>query len=277
MNQIQAGDLIQLIGPKDKRYIFRVTPGSTFQSHEGEIPHDDIIGVTWGSQIFSHLDKPFFALHPSLHDILLNTKRQTQIVYPKEIGFILLNLNVQSGQTIIEAGTGSGALTTALAYAIGEDGRIISYDRRIELQRIAIDNLKKLNIDHRVEFKIRDIEDGFDEQDVDSLFLDVPRPDEYLKQARLALKPGGFFGSIVPTTNQVSRLLRALNYYKFGIIEVCEIMLRYYKPVQERFRPVDRMVAHTGYLIFARSLSWADRDKSNSENATDIKNSSEEV
>lgn len=277
MNQIQSGDLVQLVGRKDKRYIFRVTPGTIFQSHEGEIPHDDIIGLTWGSQIFSHLGKPFFAVRPSMHDILITTKRQTQIVYPKEIGFILLNLNVQSGQTIIEAGTGSGAFTTALAYAVGDDGKVLSYDRRIELQRIAIENIKKLKLDHRVEFINQDIEDGFNEQDVDAVFLDVPKPEEYIEHVRIALKPGGFFGSIVPTTNQVSRLIRSLAHYKFGMLEVCEIMLRYYKPVPERLRPQDRMIAHTGYLIFARSLNFTDQEESSSEDQLNNINPSEEV
>ena len=107
----------------------------------------------------------------------------------------------------------------------------------------------------RVTFKLRDIAEGFDETNVDALFLDVPNPMDYMAQVRQALKPGGFFGSILPTTNQVQTLLVALHRQKFAFVEVCELMLRHYKPVSTRLRPTDRMVAHTGYLIFARPVA----------------------
>jgi tRNA (adenine57-N1/adenine58-N1)-methyltransferase len=101
---------------------------------------------------------------------------------------------------------------------------------------------------------LRDIAEGFDERNVDAVFLDLPNPQDYILQAKEALKPGGYFGSILPTTNQVSTLLIALRRSNFAFIEVCEILLRYYKAVADRLRPTDRMIAHTGYLIFARSV-----------------------
>jgi len=115
--------------------------------------------------------------------------------------------------------------------------------------------LQRVGLADRVTFKERDILAGFDETAMDAVFLDVPNPHDYLQQVRLALKPGGFFGSILPTTNQVSLLLVSLKREGFGFIDVCELMLRYYKPVPDRLRPTDRMVAHTGYLVFARSIA----------------------
>jgi tRNA (adenine57-N1/adenine58-N1)-methyltransferase len=122
------------------------------------------------------------------------------------------------------------------------------------MQRNAVRNLERVGLGDYVEFKIRDIAEGFDETDVDALFLDVRTPWDYLEQARLALKGGGFFGALVPTTNQVSHLIAALEHYSFGHIEVEELLVRAYKPVSERLRPADTMVGHTGYLIFARKI-----------------------
>jgi tRNA (adenine57-N1/adenine58-N1)-methyltransferase len=137
---------------------------------------------------------------------------------------------------------------------VGNQGSIISYDVRPDIQRLAAKNLDRVGLSRRVVLKLQDITDGFDEKNVDALFLDLPNPHDYLSQAWNALKPGGAFGSILPTANQVAILLSALRLEKFKCVEVCEILLRYYKAVSERLRPTDRMVAHTGYLIFARSI-----------------------
>lgn len=250
----KEGDLIELVSPTNKKIITRLQPGDQIHTHRGVLFHDQLIGIAWGSEVTSHSGSAYIIIKPSLHDLLLETKRNTQIMYPKDIGYLLLRLGIQAGQTIIEAGTGSGALTTALAWFIGDSGKIISYDIRTEIQNLARKNLNRIGLDNRVIFKSKDISEGFDERDVDALFLDLPNPYDYLKQVSTALKPGGNFGAILPTTNQVSKLLNALRHHNFGFIEVCEIMLRYYKPVAERLRPTDRMVAHTGFLIFGRPI-----------------------
>ena len=181
-------------------------------------------------------------------------KRATQIMYPKDIGYVLVAMGIGPGTNVLEAGTGSGALTTALAWAVGPQGHVTTYEIRPDTQRLAQKNLERLGLDDRVTFKLKDISEGFDETGVDALFLDVQNSYDYIRQARDALKSGGFFGSILPTTNQVSRLLVALYQYDFAFVDVCEIILRFYKPVPERLRPTDRMVAHTGFLIFGRPM-----------------------
>ncbi len=252
--QAKAGDLAQLVSPSNKIFIIRLIPGVKLQTHRGVVSHDEIIGQPWGSEIYSHLGSAFFLLQPSLSDILKETKRNTQIMYPKEIGYILVTMGIGPGTRVLEAGTGSGAMTTALAWAVGPQGQVYSYEVRPEMQNLARKNLEKVSLAERVLFKTRDISLGFDEENVDALFLDVPNPYDYLTQVRQTLKPGGYFGSILPTTNQVSRLLGALHQNNFAFVDVCEIMIRFYKAVSDRFRPVDRMIAHTGYLIFARPM-----------------------
>jgi tRNA (adenine57-N1/adenine58-N1)-methyltransferase catalytic subunit len=250
----QPGDLALLVGLRHKHFIFPLVPGGTFHTHRGILIHDELIGKPWGSQVFSHQGSPFFMLQPSLADLLVDLKRSTQIMYPKDIGFILTNMSVGPGQTVLEAGTGSGSMTVALAYAVGPQGRVVTYERRPEFQTLARKNLERLGLDARVDFKLGDIADGFTEMNVDAIFLDVPNPWDYIQQARSALKPGGFFCNLVPTFNQVEKLLYSLRRESFAFIEVCELLMRYFKPEPTRLRPTDRMIAHTGYLIFARRI-----------------------
>ena len=250
----QAGELVQLVSPSNKVFIIRLVAGGELHTHRGIVYHDELIGKTWGSQIYTHKGSTYFMLRPSLSDLLKEIRRNTQIMYPKDIGYILVTMGIGPGTHVLEGGTGSGSLTTALAWAVGPQGRVTSYEVRQEMQNLARKNLEGLGLAERVTFKLRDIADGFDEQNVDALFLDVPNPYDYLEQVRHSLKPGGYFGTLLPTTNQVTRLLSALYRYDFGFTDVCEIMLRFYKPVDDRFRPTDRMVAHTGYLIFARPI-----------------------
>jgi tRNA (adenine57-N1/adenine58-N1)-methyltransferase len=250
----QSGDIAELISAQNKRFIFRLILDGKFETHRGYLSHNDLIGKPWGSRVLTHMGSPFVLLQPSLADILIETRRNTQIMYPKDIGFILVSMDIVPGKHILEAGTGSGAFTTALAFAVGPQGRVTSYESRPEFQHLAHKNLDRLGLADRVDFKLRDIIEGFDERNVDAVFLDLPNPQDYITQAKQALKPGGYLGSILPTTNQVPTLLIALRRGNFAFIEVCEILLRYYKAVPDRLRPTDRMVAHTGYLIFSRSV-----------------------
>jgi tRNA (adenine57-N1/adenine58-N1)-methyltransferase catalytic subunit len=248
----QEGDLAELVGVGFKHHIIQLKTDEALHTHRGVVQHNDLIGKEWGIKVSSHTGNPFFMLQPSLADLIRGIPRSTQIMYPKDIGFILITLGVGPGSCIVEAGTGSGGLTTAFAYAVGTEGHVFSYDCRPEQQKTAIKNITKFGLADRVDFKNRDISEGFDERDVDALFLDLPNPFDYLTQVKETLKPGGFFGTILPTTNQVIRLLPELRRNYFSFIEVVEVLIRYYKPEPEHLRPVDRMVAHTGYLVFAR-------------------------
>lgn len=270
MTVAQENDLVLLVGQDRKQFIIRLQCGGQLQTHRGCIDHDNLLGQPLGREVHSHLGYPFVILEPSTFDLIKQLKRTTQIMYPKDIGYSLLKLNVMAGCRVIEAGTGSGGLTLALARAVGGTGRVYSYEVRPDILRLARENLEALGLAASVEFKLRDIAAGFDEADVDALFLDVRQPWAYLAQVIEALKHSGFFGALLPTTNQVVRLIQALEGERtFGYIEVEEILVRPYKAVPARFRPIDRMVAHTGFLVFARKVSrqvsqseyWLDRKR----------------
>jgi tRNA (adenine57-N1/adenine58-N1)-methyltransferase len=248
------GDLAQLVGLRHKHFILSLQAGAKFETHRGILQHDDLIGKPWGTQVFSHIGAPFFLLQPSLADLINELPRTTQILYPKDIGFILITMGVGPGQTVMEAGTGSGSMTTALAYSVGPQGRVISYEVKQDVQNLARKNLTRFGLAARVDFKLRDIAEGFDETEADAFFLDVPNPYDYTAQVRAALKPGGYLCCLIPTFNQVEKTLLALRQSRFAFVEVCELLLRYYKPEPSRIRPTDRMVAHTGFLLFARRI-----------------------
>lgn len=261
----RPGDLAHLVSPSQKLYQVRLQPGGKLQTHRGVIAYDDLIGLPWGSEVSSHQGSAFYLLQPVLGDLIKETKRNTQIMYPKDIGYLLVMMGIGPGQRVLEAGTGSGSLTTALAWAVGPQGTVYTYEMRQDMHNLARKNLTALGLEERVMFKMGDIADGFAETELDALFLDVPNPYDYLPQSHQALKGGGVFGCILPTVNQVERLLSVFNFNGFSLPEVCEIMLRFYKPVPERFRPTDRMVAHTGYLVFARAVTHKDAVESHPE------------
>jgi tRNA (adenine57-N1/adenine58-N1)-methyltransferase len=254
----QDGDLAQLVGLRHKHFILTLQAGARFETHRGILQHDDLIGKPWGTQVFSHLGSPFFLLQPSLAELINELPRTTQILYPKDIGFILITMGVRPGQTVMEAGTGSGSMTTALASAVGPQGRVISYEVKPDVQNLARKNLTRFGLASRVDLKLRDIQEGLDETNVDAFFLDVPNPYDYISQVRAALKPGGYLCCLIPTFNQVEKTLVALRQSQFAFVEVCELLLRYYKPEPARIRPADRMVAHTGFLVFARRIEPGD-------------------
>ncbi len=251
-----------LISPDRKVRIVFLEPGRQVETHHGVIAHDDLIGHPAGRVITTHKGYPYLVLEPSTADLIQHLKRRTQIIFPKDAAYILLRLNVHAGKRVIEAGTGSGGLTLALARAVQPTGRVYTYEERAEHQALARRNLTILGLDAYVTWHVRDIGEGFLEQEVDALFLDVRTPWEYMPQVKAALKLGGFFGALVPTTNQVSQLIDALYTHDFVNVTVEELLLRAYKPVAARLRPEDRMIAHTGYLIFARrgdetARAWA--------------------
>jgi len=253
MCEAQPHDLVLLLTEEGRHYLLELQPGKEFQCPVGRVSHEGLIGEPYGSQVVTDRGKWIALLQPSTFDLIMHLRRRTQIVYPKEVGYLLLWMDIRPGKRVIEAGTGSGAMTVVLAHYVQPTGRVYSYEVREEFQQVARQNLERYGLLDWVELKVRDIRQGFDEREVDALFLDVREPWEYLKQVQAALKGGGFFGSLVPTANQLLHLIRGLKEAGFIGSEVKELLLRPYKVNADRLRPEDRMVAHTGYLVLARA------------------------
>ena len=250
---VAEGNYVLLLTSDGRSYLVEVKD-TYFHTHKDSVYLKELIGKEFGEIILGKNGTKFYLVKPSLYDFLMKVERATQVIYPKDIGYILQKLDVGPGKVVLECGGGSGALTTAFAFMVGEDGKVISYEKEEKFQKIAQKNLKKIGLLNRVIFKNKEVKEAFEEKEVEAVFLDLKEPWVLIKAAWEALKGGHFLGILVPTTNQVSRCLTELEKYPFVDIEVVEILLRKYKTNPERLRPEDRMVAHTGFLIFAKKV-----------------------
>lgn len=248
---IKAGDLVLIWNPKKgDSFLIRVTPGASLGTHFGQISHNELMNHEFGEGIWTPRGEIYYVIHPTLGNYTRRLKRQTQIIFPKDAGFIIEHLNFFPGCQVVECGTGSGSLCCTFAHFIGDSGKVHTYDRRPEFSAIARKNAEKWGVADRIEFNIGDLADGFKERDADAVYLDVPDPWNYIDKAYETLKPGCHLGILVPTANQISETLTELQKFNFVDVEVCEIMLRYFKTDPKRIRPQDMMIGHTGYLIF---------------------------
>jgi len=248
----QYGELFILVSPKGKRSLRRLLEGQDIHGTDGVIPAHALAEVDFGVEVKTLQGKPYRILKPTLYDLVRGVKRQTQIIYPKDIGYICMRLGVGNGAKVIEAGSGSGSLTVALSWFSGERGHVYTYEARQEFYDLCRRNLEWAGVGHNVTQHLRDIKDGFEQSNADALFLDVRTPWEYLSQVAAAVKPGAALAFLVPTVDQVSLLLKGMENGPFDEQEVEEILVRGWKPVADRLRPNDRMIAHTGFLVFAR-------------------------
>lgn len=250
----QAHALVILATGGGKRYLISLRPGQTFHTNLGHFQHDDLIGLPLGTTVYSQLGNPVLLLEPSLSDLINRIKRNTQIIFPKDAAYLVHKLSLRNGDQVIEAGTGSGGLTIALAWAVAPAGRVYTYEVRADNYQIARANLERVGLLENVSMYQQSVVEGFRQQGADAVFLDVRTPSHFLDQVRAALRPGGFFAALIPTTNQVIELLAALERKSFADIAVEELLLRQYKVVPDRLRPDDSMVGHTGYLVSARPV-----------------------
>ena len=252
IQKIAEGDHILLLLSQRKTYLIRVEHGKSFHTHRGYIKFDDLIGKEYGSPVSSSLGFEFIALKPLLRDYIMKSVRQTQITYPKDIALIVMFSGIGPGSRVVEAGTGTGALTLALAHYVKPDGKIYSYEIREEFQETAEKNLKRAGLIDFVELKNKDVTVEIDETDVDSVVLDLAVPWLVAPHASTALKPCGALVSFSPTIDQVVRTVEALKENNFADIETVECLMRGMQIERGKTRPQTLMTGHTGYITFGR-------------------------
>jgi len=250
--QLVVGERVMLIDAKDRHYLITLKEGSAFHTHAGIVQHDDVIGSLEGSSIRSSTERTFLVLRPTLSDVVLKMPRGAQVIYPKDLGAILIQADIGPGMRVLEAGVGSGALSMTLLRA---GAKITAYEIREDFAQQAIKNVHDmLGPDVEYDVKIRDVTEGIEEVGLDRIILDMPEPWDVVKHAEGALRPGGIFLSYLPTINQTQLVREALHQHSFGLEETVEILRRTWHIDGRSVRPDHRMVAHTGFLTSARRL-----------------------
>jgi tRNA (adenine57-N1/adenine58-N1)-methyltransferase catalytic subunit len=261
---LQVGEHVLLIDARDRRYLITLGTGRQFHSHLGAIDHDDLIGRPEGITVHASGGARLIAFRPGLSDFVLKMRRGAQVVYPKDIGLILVYADIFPGATVVEAGTGSGSLTLALARAVGESGRVISYEVRADHHERASENIASWyeslgKKPENLELRLGDIFDGLPETDVDRMILDLPEPWRAVGPATDGLRPGGIVCCYLPTVPQVSDTVAALRGGGFGLVSAFEGLLRTWNVDGQSVRPDHRMVAHTGFIVVGRKLATSER------------------
>jgi tRNA (adenine57-N1/adenine58-N1)-methyltransferase len=253
-----AGDRVLLIDAKQRRHLITLAEDGAFHSHTGVLDHALLIGADEGITVRTTMGSRLVAVRPTLSEYILKMPRGAQVIYPKDLGPILMLADVFPGARVLESGVGSGALTMTLLRAIGPTGHVFGYELRDDFADRARRNVESfLGADVPLTIEVRDVYDGIEVDDLDRVVLDLPEPWRVVKHAEAALRPGGILLSYLPTIGQVMRLREELDGSSFGMCESLEVLQRTWHVDGQSVRPDHRMVAHTGFLTHARLLAPA--------------------
>lgn len=254
---LSEGEALIFFDGKEREYLRRLERGKKISIHGGRIAIEEVIGLEEGSVVRSSLNEPFLVLRPTLAQLIPNLPRRAQIIYPKDIGPVLVWADISAGAKVVEAGVGAGALTLALLRAVGPQGRVVSYEIREDFAQMARENIAHYyGPAEQWLLKVEDITLHLEETDVDRIIFDLPEPWQLTSKTWAALRPGGILLSYLPTVLQIKSLVDSLREHGgFGCIETMESLTRFWHIKGLSVRPEHRMVAHTGFITVARRLA----------------------
>jgi len=254
-NAITQDSYVLVYRDRRRKWLIRPRDTPKLHTHLGILDVSALIGKEFGQRVTTTLGDELIVLRPTIEDLVLKLSRKTQVIYPKDLGLMVVKLGVRSGSKVIETGTGSGATTALLAYLVQPEGTVYTYDVNPEFQETAKKNVAKLGLEGHVTFKLGDAKSGFEETGMDAGVLDVGDPWEVVPSMRKALKPSAPMAAVTPTTNQAERLVAKMKDEGFAAIETVEIMMRHLEARVGMTRPSNIMIGHTAYLTFGRTTS----------------------
>ncbi|HUO41824.1 MAG TPA: tRNA (adenine-N1)-methyltransferase [Methylomirabilota bacterium] len=251
---IEEGSVILLHFDVRRQWLLRVEKKKQFHTHKGYVDLSELIGRPFGTKITSSLGDSFWALRPTTNDLIMHSARKTQIMYPKDIGLIILKLGLVSGCRVIEVGTGSGAMTVAAALAVKPLGRVETYEARPEFAEIAEKNLKRASVLESVTIHLTDASKGIEGVDFDAAIIDVGDPWSIFPHIYRALAGGAPLVSFSPTINQVEKTTSLLSQSGFVNVHTVESFIREIRAEVGKTRPATMMIGHTGYMTFGQKV-----------------------
>jgi tRNA (adenine57-N1/adenine58-N1)-methyltransferase catalytic subunit len=250
--KIQEGSYVLLFHTARKKWLTQASVDKKLHTHLGVIDISQIIGMEYGSEIKTTGGDKIYLVEPTIYDFIMKSKRKTQIVYPKDFGFVAARVGLKNGCHVLEVGTGSGALTTFAASIVKPNGHIHTFDINAEFMKIAKENLEKAGMYPYVTMHEYDASEGFPVENMDVAIIDLGDPWTVIDQIHHCLKGSGSFVAICPTVNQIERTATELKQKGFLDIECTELMIRTMEAREGMTRPAMRMIGHTTYLVFAR-------------------------
>jgi tRNA (adenine57-N1/adenine58-N1)-methyltransferase catalytic subunit len=258
--KIQEGSYVLLFHTNKKKWLAKVTLEKKMHTHLGVIDVSSIIGMEYGSLVRTTEGKVVYLIEPTIHDFVMKSERRTQIVYPKDFGFIAARTGLKNGSKVLEIGTGSASLTTFIASIVKPDGHIYTFDINPDFLATARRNLEKSGMAEYVTMHQHDPHHGLVIRDVDIAIVDLGDPWTVIDQVHQALKGSGAFVAICPTMNQLEKIATGLKQNGYIDIDCIEIMIRNIEAREGMTRPSMRMIGHTTYLAFARKIRKVDDD-----------------
>jgi tRNA (adenine57-N1/adenine58-N1)-methyltransferase len=259
--RLEAGEAVIFVDRKEREYLRLLRPGTRLHIRRGTFVADDLIGMAEGSIVSNSGGESFVILRPTFASLIPNLPRQAQVIYPKDIGPILLWGDIAPGTRVVEVGTGPGALTMALLRAVGPAGQVTSYERRADFAEMARRNVRQFHGEApNWILRVADAAEGIEEREVDRMVIDIAEPWTVLDSAAVALRPGAVLLAYVPTALQVKQFVDEARRGRFACAQVIETLLRFWHVQGLSIRPEHRMVAHTGFIIACRRLAGGERE-----------------
>ena len=272
MDKIKQGSSVLFYFNHSKKWLVKISKKESLHTHIGVLKHADAIGKEFGSRLITNKDKYVYLLKPTMYDYIMKIQHGTQIVYPKDIGYIIARAGISSGQKILEIGTGSGSLTSFVASVVKPRGHVYTFDVDENFMKIAEKNIQKAGVSKYVTQQKLDLKTAkklpFD--DADAALIDLGDPWTVIPQVRKMLKGSGSIFAICPTMNQLEKLTAALVENEFTDIESTEHILRTIEAREGKTRHSFQGIGHTTYLCFARKAFFG-RDSKKSKTKTNHK------
>ena len=240
-----------ILDERGKKYILK--PGAEFQSDLGIVKADVLDNAQIGDEVKSHLDHSFKIVKPNVNDFIDLMERRCSILIKKDIGQVLAHTGLGAGSRVVDAGTGAGAIALHFGNVVGLQGKVFTYEIREDFAEVARRNIDNFGITN-IEVKNKNIKEGIDEDNIDLIFLDLPKPFEIFEEVMESLNVGGWLAVYAPYIDLAETSYRVAKKLGFYDIEIIETLERGLEVRTQGVRPKTRMVGHSGYLLFARKL-----------------------